>query len=705
MPEARSGARYAAMRPKPFRLDLLRPLSYMGTTISCKGCPMSAIRSSSRSRLRAPSPVLPTALSDQPDKHGTMETATMPSAPTLFHTFLETCARHKDNTAFIYRVGEDEQRVTYEKFFEDALLLARSFKAAKIRRGDKVFLLSDNRYAWIVTDMALQALGAVSVPRGCDTPASEVEYIVNHSESDFLILETDKLYNDLQPLIKNLKLKNVFIISGAEKHSWFEKVVSYSKILEERTIEPRDIEWFKGLAGHIAPDDLLTIIYTSGTTGTPKGVMLTHSNIMHNVRTLPPLINLGPDDLWVSILPTWHIFERAAEYIGMASGSCLVYSSIRTFAADLETYKPTLVATVPRLWEALYSRITSALKKKDPRKARMFNTLAAVSIAFRRNRRALRGHLPVFAKRPAVAVLAGKMRAAMICAALYPLYVLAQKKFVMVQEKFGGRLKAAISGGGSLPPYLDEWIDAIGIRIVNAYGMTECSPAIAGRGLQCEIFGTIGPAVGETDLRIADEQDQELPRGTEGEIQVRGAQVFKGYYKNDEANAQAFTADGFLRTGDLGRLTLTGELVITGRAKEIIVLASGENIDPTNIEATLSVFPFVQDAVLVGQDKKGLGALIVPDLEKLREFVREKYNQVLGETEEALRDKQLLDRLREEMNKLLNAKKGFKPYEKLQNIYFLTKEFTLGEELTNSFKKKRHVIEKKYRDIINRLLK
>ena len=269
----------------------------------------------------------------------------------------------------------------------------------------------------------------------------------------------------------------------------------------------------------------------------------------------------------------------------------------------------------------------------------------------------------------------------MVCAALYPLYVLAQKKFVMVQEKFGGRLKAAISGGGSLPPYLDEWIDAIGIRIINAYGMTECSPAIAGRGLQCEIFGTIGPAVGETDLRIADEQDQELPRGTEGEIQVRGAQVFKGYYKNDEANAQAFTVDGFLRTGDLGRLTLTGELVITGRAKEIIVLASGENIDPTNIEATLSVFPFVQDAVLVGQDKKGLGALIVPDLEKLREFVREKYNQVLGETEEALRDKQLLDRLREEMNKLLNAKKGFKPYEKLQNIYFLTKEFTLEVEI------------------------
>lgn len=629
----------------------------------------------------------------------------MPSAPTVFHTFLESCAAYRNNPAFIYRAGKDEQLVTYEKFFEDVLLLARGFKTAKIRRGDKVFLLSDNRYAWIVTDMALQSLGAVSVPRGCDTPALEIEYIVTHSQCDFLIFETDKIHDALQPLIKKLHPKSVFIIAGEERSSWFEKAVPYSKLLEDRTIEPQDMEWFKGLAAHITPDDLLTIIYTSGTTGTPKGVMLSHANIMHNVRTLPPLIELGPDDLWLSILPTWHIFERAAEYISIASGSSLVYSSIRTFAADLENYKPTLVATVPRLWEALYSRITTGLKKKDPKKAGIFNMLVSISITFRRHRRNLRGHLPIFVEQSTMSKAAGKMRSAFICAALYPLYALAQKKFKLVQEKFGGRLKAAISGGGTLPTYLDEWIDAVGIRIINAYGMTECSPGIAGRGLQCEIFGTIGPAVAETELRIVDEHDRELPHGQEGEIQVRGGQVFQGYYNDDEADAQAFTSDGFLRTGDLGRLTLTGELIITGRAKEIIVLASGENIDPTNIEATLSMFPFVQDAVLVGQDKKGLGALIVPDLEKLREFVREKYGKVLEETEEALQDKQLLDRLRAEMNKRLNVKKGFKPYEKLQNIHFLNKEFTLGEELTNSFKKKRHVIEKKYKDIINRLLK
>lgn len=625
--------------------------------------------------------------------------------PTLFHTFLKSCSKFKDHQAFIYHIGEDEMRVTYEKFFEDVLLLAKAFKGHKVKRGDKIFLLSDNRYSWIVTDMALQALGAISVPRGCDTPGSEIEFIVKHSECKFIIVETEQIYAQHQELIKDLKPKSVFIIAGSEKHSWFEKTTTYTQLLANRTIEPRDIEWFHNLAHNLGPEDLLTIIYTSGTTGTPKGVMLTHANIMHNVRTLPPLIRLGPEDLWVSILPTWHIFERTAEYISIACGSSLVYSSVRTFAADLETYKPTLVATVPRIWEALYSRINSTLKKQNPRKAKIFNFLVQVSITFRHHRRFLRNHLPVFEQPSAWSRGTKKISSFLTCVALWPLYALAKKKFVLVQERFGGRLKAAISGGGSLPPFLDEWIDAIGIRIINAYGMTECSPGIAGRGLNCEIFSTIGPPVDETELRIVDEQDQELPRGTEGEIQVRGAQVCQGYYKNDEANAQAFTADGFLRTGDLGRLTLTGELVITGRSKEIIVLASGENIDPTNIEATLSMFPFVQDAVLVGQDKKGLGALIVPDLEKLREFVLEKFNQVLGENEEDLRDKQLLDRLRAEMNKRLNPKKGFKPYEKLQNIHFLNKEFTLGEELTNSFKKKRHVIEKKYQDIINRLLK
>ncbi|HCW94030.1 MAG TPA: long-chain fatty acid--CoA ligase, partial [Flexistipes sinusarabici] len=209
----------------------------------------------------------------------------------------------------------------------------------------------------------------------------------------------------------------------------------------------------------------------------------------------------------------------------------------------------------------------------------------------------------------------------------------------------------------------------------------------------------------DTEIRIVDEDGNILPAGKEGEIQVKGEQVFSGYYKNDEENQKSFTKDGFFKTGDLGKFTLTGELVITGRAKEIIVLANGENIDPTKIESTISMFPFVKDAVLVGQDKKGLGALIVPDFEQMKDYISKKYDKLVHSKEDVTKDSHIAETIKKDINKFLSSKKGFRDYEKLHKISFLDKEFKLGEELTNTLKKKRHYIEKKYRDIINRLFK
>ncbi|MDH4008242.1 MAG: AMP-binding protein, partial [Desulfuromonadales bacterium] len=271
--------------------------------------------------------------------------------------------------------------------------------------------------------------------------------------------------------------------------------------------------------------------------------------------------------------------------------------------------------------------------------------------------------------------------------------------------KFGGRLRMAVSGGGTLPGYLEDWIDAIGIRIANAYGMTECAPAIAGRGYNSEIHGTLGRPIAATELRLVDDHGQEVEPGVEGEIEVRGPQVFQGYYNNDEENRKAFTADGFFRTGDLGKLTIGGELILTGRSKEIIVLASGENIDPSRIEGAIGQLPFVSDAVLVGQDRKGLAALIVPDWDKLKDFVAERFNQITDKTEDLQQDMALRDRVKNEINRVLQSRNGFKPYEKLQKIDFLNHEFKVGEELTNTFKKRRHIIERKYRELIDRLFK
>jgi len=623
---------------------------------------------------------------------------------TLFHRFIASYEQYKERKAFIYRIGDQEFEVSYEKLFEDVLILSRALKAKKVTKGSKVMFLCDNRYEWMVTDQALIALGAIGIPRGCDTPTQELEFILSHSSAEFLIIENESVYARHEAMLDNFKLKAIFIVEAPKVHSLLSNLYSYNDILKDRTIHADEVEAFIKGKEALDEEDPVTLIYTSGTTGTPKGVMLSHKNIMYNVREIPPLIALQSDDVWVSILPSWHIFERAAEYVALSRGCCTVYSTIKTFAADLEQYKPTIVATVPRLWESMYTRIMTTLEKKDPKKAKLFNKLVAISAAYRHANRVLNDELPCYQKPSLMFTCKAKTIAFVTRLALYPLYVFAQKKLALVQEKFGGRLRLAVSGGGALPDFLDAWIDAIGIRIVNAYGMSECAPTIAGRALQCNTFSTLGLPLYNTHLKIVNKMGVMLGAGEVGEIWVKGEQVFNGYYKNTEENVKSFSEDGFFKTGDLGKLTLKGELVITGRSKEIIVLASGENVDPSRIESTLSMLPFITDAILVGHTKKGLGALIVPDFEKLKEYVALNFNKAVHSIEQVMEDKQILSKIKSEMNELLHQGQGFKPFEKLQNIHFLDQEFTVGEELTNTFKKKRHVIEKKYKEIIDKFI-
>ncbi len=234
--------------------------------------------------------------------------------------------------------------------------------------------------------------------------------------------------------------------------------------------------------------------------------------------------------------------------------------------------------------------------------------------------------------------------------------------------------------------------------------MTECAPAIAGRALNCNTFSTLGlPTVG-TDLKIINEFGKECTVGEVGEIMLKGEQLTPGYHNNETENAKSFTKDGYFKTGDLGKFTIRHELIITGRSKEVIVLANGENVDPSRIESAISMLPFISDTVLVGQDKKGLGMLVVPDFEKLKVYVQDNFDKAVNNMEQVMDDQQILRKIKSDMNELLHRKKGFKPFEKLQNIHFLEHDFKTGEELTNTFKKKRHIIEKKYKEVIDRFL-
>lgn len=621
----------------------------------------------------------------------------------IFQFFMDSAQKNSTKIAFIYKNGDEKLEVTYKKLYEDVLILSKNFIRHGIKKGTKVLLFSDNRYAWIVSDLALISLGAVSVPRGSDTPQQELAYILEHSEAEFAIIETEKSHNDNITLFqKNPNMKKIFIIVAESVHKIFNNIFSYNEILDNREFTLQDIDDFKKRVNICSPEDPFTLIYTSGTTGVPKGVILTHKNFLANLEIIPDIVGLKNGDSFVSILPAWHIFERVVEHVAITKGCSTFYSSIKTFASDLEEFKPTVVATVPRLWESLYTKINTSIQKQSKAKYTIFSFLVKVASKYNKNFRVLTNKLPVFTTKNILFEYFAKLVAILKLTLLFIPNLLAKKKFRAVQEKFGGRLRLAVSGGGSLPSYLDEWIDALGIRIVNAYGMTECAPGIAGRGVDCDIFGTLGKPLKGTMVKIVDENGNRLAPGVQGEILVKGPQVMPGYYKNDTENKKVFTEDGFFKTGDLGKMTITGELVITGRSKEIIVLSSGENIDPTRIELEISQLPFIKDAVLVGQDKKGLGALIVPDIDEMKNFVAKKFN-IASDVIKSFNEKDVLEKVKGEFNRILHPKNGFKPYEKIHNIFFLDGEFKLGEELTNTLKKKRHYIETKYKEIIDRL--
>ena len=618
----------------------------------------------------------------------------------LLDMFLQTYNKNSEKLAFVYRVGSSEYSISYKQVLHDVITLSLLFKKNGMKKGDKIMFVSDNRYEWIITDLAVISIGAILVPRGIDTPCDELSFILEDACCSYLILEHEKTYAEYKEMLKKHTLKSIFVIESIHNKEYY----SYKEETDKITISKENEEHFFKQVDVLDAQDTFTIIYTSGTTGKPKGVMLSHKNMIYNIDTIPHAIRLVSDDVWVSILPSWHVFERAAEYVAISKGCTIIYSSIKTFSADLEKYKPTMVATVPRLWESMYTKINAKLSQ-DPKKAAIFYKLVDISKTYKHNMRILKDELPVFEKESLTSSVLKKSLALSKIILLYPLNVFAKKKLSLVQKKFGGRLKLAISGGGALPLYIEEWIDALDIRIVNSYGMTETSPLIAGRGLDCNTFATLGPAFKGTSLRIVNEQGIEVDPGIVGSLEVKGPQVMQGYFNNEEENKKNFTKDDYLKTGDLGKFTIKGELILTGRLKEIIVLANGENVDPSRIESAISIMPFINDSMLIGQDKKGLGLLIVPDVESLKDFIFKKFDKVIESVEHLKEDKHILNSIKKELNELLHKKHGFKAFEKLQNIHFLEKEFKMGEELTNTLKKKRHIIEVKYKELIDKILK
>jgi long-chain acyl-CoA synthetase len=628
-------------------------------------------------------------------------------AQNMAELYKEAANRYKSLPAFATRKEELEwEPVSFEELYERGLNLATGLIEMGVEAREHVGLFGDNRFEWILADYGVQLCGAADVPRGRDITDNELIYIINHARMKVAFVETKALLDRIENLRDELKeLKDIILLDSkavAPEHIHrLENVVKLGEALRKRGDTSAE-ERIKG----IQADDLFTLIYTSGTTGKPKGVMLTHANMMSQVKVIP--IDLSCTDRVLSILPIWHIFERVFEVFTISCGVCTYYSNIRYLADDLKNVEPTFMGSAPRLWESLYQKIRKKVSESHPMRQLLFHTAYFLSRQYMNSQYFLSGRdLKLKPASTLKRILLSPFHALrwIVVLPFYGFFNVAVLEPVRMSA--GGSLKATISGGGALPVEIDRFFNYIGIPVLEGYGMTETSPVIAVRLPDNIVIGTVGPAMENTELRIVDLEsgdviypNSNLPnegRGIRGEIWVKGPQVMKGYYREPEQTDKTIQ-DGWLRTGDLGMITYNDCLKILGRSKATVVLLSGENLEPEPIEMRLTQSPYIEHCMVVGQDKKHVGALIVPSMEGFRDKGIEAQNlNELAESEEAKKI------IRAEIKKLISVANGYKRFELIQEVRLLSENFTVGDELTNLFKMKRHIIQDKYEDLIEEM--
>lgn len=620
--------------------------------------------------------------------------------------FRGAAAEFRESPAFATREKGGSWKITsFQELYTRGLNLATGLIELGVEAREHVGLLADNRLEWILCDCAVQICGAADVPRGTDVTESEIRYILEHADVRVVFVENAATLLKLRCSGVS-GLRHVILMcpnarGGDEDSLTLADVEERGRILREagdRRAEER-------MAG-IRPVDLFTLIYTSGTTGAPKGVQLTHANMVSQIENLP--LELVEGDRALSILPIWHSYERVFEMLAISRGLGTYYTDIRHISEDLRTVKPTIMCSAPRLWENLYQKIFANVEKATPVRRALFNIAYRSAVRVKRARRFfMRQQIDLSGRGPVESLALAAQHLLDLVVFTIPYRALDGTVLRQLRAVVGGEFRGTISGGGALQPHVDEFFNFIGIPVLEGYGLTETTPVLAVRTWDNLVIGTVGPLYPGTELRIVDLNNgdvlypnPQLPgqgRGQRGEIHVKGPQIMAGYYK-DPAGTARILKDGWLNTGDIGIMTYNDCLKIVGRSKDTIVLLSGENVEPLPIENKLTHSSLIDQCMVVGQDQKFLGALLVPHLEAFREA------GIPANTVEELQQHSLARSMIDgEVRRLVAAETGFKPFERIVAWRFVPKAFEVGDELTNTLKVRRHVVTDKYAALIGEM--
>ena len=581
---------------------------------------------------------------------------------TLISMFDQSVQQFGDKPALAHKPkGGTYQDITYTEFGNSVDAFSKGLNALGVEKEDRIAILSENRPEWAISDFGILKAGGINVPMFSTLTPAQVGYILNDSGAKIICVSTKNQLDKVIDIRDGVETLEQIILYDSSEEELPEGVIEFNEVCERgKEIDELNID--------VSEEDIATIIYTSGTTGNPKGVMLTHTNFLSNYNACKSLIDVSAADVLLSFLPLSHVFERlGGHYVPIFSGAKIAYAeSTFTVAQNMQDVSPTVMLSVPRLYETMHDRVLRAVEAGSPLKQKIFHWGVSVGSAV------------------SSAIQQGKQPSVML---KLKQSIADKLVFAKLKTATGGRLRFFVSGGAALPQSIAEFFHAAGILILEGYGLTETSPVISMNYPDKWKFGTVGAPVPGIEVNIAED----------GEILTRGPHVMKGYFNNEEATNEVIDQDGWFYTGDIGVIDEGGFIKITDRKKNIIVLSNGKNVAPQPLESQSVQSPYIDQIMLVGNERKNVAALIVPNFDALNTWAGE--NDVdASEISTLVNTREVQQLIQQEIRELLS---DFADFEQVRRFALLEKEFSQEEdEMTPTLKLKRNIIIEKYADII-----
>lgn len=586
---------------------------------------------------------------------------------TLAQLFLNTVKSYRKDDLMLYKKEGQYTPISTEEFEKKVISLALGLNQLGLKKGDKLAILSENSPDWVMTDFAAIGQGALTVPIYTSLTAQQVEYILQDSDTSIVVVSCQDQREKIEAIRSSLKGVKHFITFEPASHPGFINLESLLETGRQRAAERPGL--FTELVAAIQPEDEASLIYTSGTTGEPKGVILTHRNFISNIKTCVSLFDISYRDTVLSFLPLSHVLERMVMFAYIYAGATVGFAeSVETVAQNLLEVKPNIMVSVPRVFEKIYASVMDTILAGSALTRKIFFWAYKVGKSYAQKELNQQ-------KIPSLLKLKRKIAHQLV--------------FSKIIEKTGGQVRFFISGGAPLAKDIAEFFYALGLVIYEGYGLTETAPVLAVNRPGALRFGTVGKPIPEVEIRI----------NSDGEILARGPNVMKGYYKKQAETHEAFEG-GWFHTGDIGYLDQDGFLVITDRKKDLIVTSGGKNVAPQPIENLLMSCPYIDTAVVIGDQRRFVTALVVPNFEKLEELARDR-GLPFTDRKTLVRNEEIVKFIQAEIDQ---ATAGLASYERIKKVGLLDRELEIEKgEITPTLKVRRAEVENRYRELIDSL--